>query len=131
MTRLLLTIPTVALTSCQMAGEAPRSLRTVSGGLQLPAAQTAHTGSLWPLAYGGLACLLAGVGMIVIGNRATGATLLLAGVLLAVTPGWLVGVLESVRWVAAAGAGLAILMAVAFLAHRLHRILKNRKGSSR
>ena len=88
-------------------------------------------GASWPLSWGGLISLLAGIALVILGRKATGFTLLGIGLLLAIAPGWLIEVFDRVTWLGAAALGALLVMAVSLAGLKFHRFLKRRREEHR
>ena len=126
--RLLLLL--LLLQGCATSASLSKSVPGASSGAQL-VNHAQVLGTAWPLQWAGLVALLGGIACLVLGRRATGVTLLLTGLLLAVTPGWLLESLSHVTWVMAGSVAAALLMGVVWLFYKLRRIIKTRQGLAR
>mgnify|MGYP003111906975 CR=1 FL=1 len=117
----------------------PKGPTLASGGSGIPPAQDAHlaviadsTGSLWPLAVGGLLAIVSAIVAWFIGSRSTAAGLLAIGLVVTVSPVFLLDVLEHLSvplaWILgiAAVASLAYYLGMLFQRFRFRNRLRDR-----
>jgi len=88
-------------------------------------------GTAWPLQVGGLAAILGGLVLFILGRRPGGLMLLGIGLLLCLMPGWILESLSRVTWLGAASAGAMLIMGVGWVGYKLFRFIKQRKECNR